>query len=963
MNDALSGPPPFPRATYRLQFNADFRFEDGRRIIPYLAKLGVSHVYASPIFMARAGSTHGYDTVDHNRLNPEIGEMEDFEAFVADLHRNGMGLILDFVPNHMGVGPDNPWWVDVLEWGRNSPYAAYFDIDWQGAEPALGGKIVLPVLGDHYGSVLERGELSLRFDPSDGSFSVVYYDASFPVAPRTYRVLLTKAFQRSDEAARCLAPVLDNPGSVLSAAGHRLGRTALRERVTILKNSIAHTAREHPAVAEAIQNVLHEFNGEAGRPDSFDALHRLLEQQAYRLAYWRVASHEINYRRFFDINDLAGLRMETPELFDACHELVRRLIERSMIQGLRLDHIDGLREPEAYLNRLQAMARTALGEQAGKKRRSRHADGPPTPAFWTLVEKILAPHESLRRDWPVSGSTGYDFMTQVNGVFIDPRGERPLTHIYERVKGSRDAFEDIVLEAKRLIMREAFGSEFSVVAYALHRLAKQSRRTRDYSLIACREAIIHLVSHFPVYRTYVTARGATAEDRRDIEWAIGKARKTARFPDTSIYDFLHDVLTLDILKAASLGYRRRDVLDVAMRIQQYTGPVMAKSMEDTAFYRYVRFVSLNEVGAEPSRFGMQPNAFHKVTARRANEQPFSMLATATHDHKRGEDVRARLNVLSEIPREWGKKVQRWARINGRKKTEAGGRAAPSANDEYLFYQTVVGSWPNGMNAPDFGGLDDFRDRVLNYMLKAIRESKVVTSWNAPDEEYETAVARFISRVLDSSQNRPFLEDLCGFVARIAPAGAVNGLAQTVLKLTCPGVPDIFQGTEVWDFSLVDPDNRRPVDYPAYGLFFDDAGSPGNAENLLTNWRDGRIKQHVIHRVLALRRRIPELFCAATYEPIDVAGTQADKVIAFARRFGPHLMIIVVPRLSFAMIDDADHPLPQGWGNTSLPLDIDGLTFEDVISGAAVSAAPEQNLKISTVLQGLPVAVLWSGSVE
>ncbi len=952
----IPGPPPFPRATYRLQFNSGFRFGDGRKIIPYLAALGVSHVYASPIFMARPGSTHGYDTVDHNRFNPEIGEMEEFEAFVGDLHEHGMGLILDFVPNHMGVGPDNPWWVDVLEWGRKSPYESYFDIDWQGAEPALGGKVVLPVLGDHYGSVLERGELKIRFDRSAGAFSVSYYESSFPIAPRAYRGLLTKAAQRSLEVARFLAPVLENPGTAFSAGRHRLGRATLRDRMAAFKRDIARVALEQDSVIEAIEDSLVVLNGQAGHPESFDALHRLLEQQAYRLAYWRVASHEINYRRFFDINELAGLRMENPDLFDACHGLVRNLIERNMIQGIRLDHIDGLRDPEAYLKRLRAMTRSAMAKRAGKSRRSRRPGGASTPDFWILVEKILAPHESLRREWAVEGSTGYDFMTQVNEVFVDPRGERPLTRLYERFKENQDSFEDIVQDAKHLIMRESLASEVSVVAHALHRLAKQNRNTRDYSLIAFREALIRLVAHFPVYRTYVTSRGVSAEDRRDIDWAIGKARKTPRLPDTSIYDFLRDILTLDILKTAPRGYRRRDVLDVVTRLQQYTGPVMAKSMEDTAFYRYVRLVSLNEVGGEPTRFGSSPGVFHKANLRRVKEQPFSMLATATHDHKRGEDVRARLGVLSEIPREWGRKVLRWSRLNARKKTDVHGRGAPSANDEFLFYQIVVGAWPYEIEAPDFYGFDDFRDRIRNYMQKAMRESKSATSWSAPDEDYEGAVNHFMSRVLDLGQNRPFLDDVAAFVSQISPAGAVNGLAQTVLKLTSPGVPDFYQGSETWDLSLVDPDNRRPVDYDTLQRYLDGDTGDDDSMDCLKSWRDGRIKQHVIRRLLVFRRQNPELFFAGSYEPIAVSGPRADHVIAFARRYGRQTLVVVVPRLVHAMIPDDGLPRPDGWGNTSLDLDTTGHSAENLFSGRIETDMPDRNPKVSEILRSLPVAV-------
>ena len=948
------GPPLIPRATYRLQFNADFRFEDARRIVPYLAELGISHVYASPIFMARAGSTHGYDSVDPNRINPEIGEFEDFEAFVAELHRHGMGLILDFVPNHMGVGPDNPWWFDVLEWGRRSPYAGYFDIDWEGAEPTLAGKVVLPVLGDHYGAVLERGELRLRFDAERGVFSVAYYDTVFPIAPRHYRFLVGRAMQHSEEASRELGPLFagwaDGPqGS---------SRAAQRQRLDAFKRELAR-ASELSAVAEAIGVIVDELNGDPERPESFDALHRILDQQAYRLAFWRVAVHEINYRRFFDINDLAGLRMERPDLFEACHGLIRSLIARGMIQGLRLDHIDGLRDPEVYLKSLRGLARSARPVRRRRNSRSVRG-GSRVPGFWIVVEKILAAHETLRHDWLVEGTTGYDFMNQVNTAFVKPTSERAFTRIYERFAGTAIDFEIMVRDAKRLIMRESLASEISVAAHALHRLAKQNRRTRDYSLIACREALIHLVSHFPVYRTYVTAKGPTPEDRRDIEWAVGKARKTFQSPDKSIFDFLRNVLTLDILKVTPGGYRRRAVLDVAARIQQYTGPVMAKAVEDTSFYRYVRFVSLNEVGGEPTHFGTRPESLHRWNQKRAKEHPFAMLATATHDHKRGEDVRARLDVLSEIPREWDHHVRRWARWNARKKAGTSDRSAPTANDEYLFYQTILGAWPYPLTAPDFDGIEEFRDRIAAYMMKAIREAKTETSWSAPDEDYEAGVGQFIARTLDPNQNRPFIEDVAGFVARIAAAGAVNGLAQTVLKLTSPGVPDIYQGTETWDLSFVDPDNRRPVDYPILRRTIAPA-KPETAEDLITIWRDGRIKQRVIRSVLALRRRCPELFYAGTYEPLTAVGPRAENVIAFARRFEGKTMVVVVPRLVLGMIENADLPLPEGWGTTALRQEGTEMEMVDAITGRTVEVGPDGALRLASVLDILPVAVLGAAA--
>ena len=931
-----------PRATYRLQFGKDFRFDDARRIVPYLAALGVSHLYASPLLKARPGSTHGYDIVDHNRLNPEIGKPAEFDALVDELQRHGMGLVLDFVPNHMGVGPDNRWWVDVLEWGRESPYAGFFDIDWDPAEPTLAGKVLLPVLGDHYGAVLDRGELQLRLHAERGSLAVAYFESPFPVALRDYPPLLEAAAERSAAAARVLEPLADELRASLRGGRGKSAVLARREQVADLKRRIAERLQGDPAARRALGEVIGALNGEPGRPASFDALHRLLERQAWRLAFWRVAAHEINYRRFFDIDDLAGLRMEQPELFEASHGLVRRLFAEGRLQGLRLDHVDGLRDPKAYFEQLQALAASA---------------GAPRPLY-LLVEKILAPHEGLRRDWAVDGTTGYEFMSAVSGLFVDPAGERSLTQHYERIAGRSFDFEEMSVEAKLQVVHESLASELNVLANLFTRLAKQNRATRDFTRTGLREALAGVVAHFPVYRTYITGKGAGPEDRRDLEWAIGKARRAARVPDTSSYDFIRDVLTLDLRQPGG-GYRRRDVLDAALKFQQYTGPVMAKAMEDTTFYRYVRLASLNEVGSEPGRFGIRPAAFHEANRLRLRDYPLSMLATATHDHKRGEDVRARLNVLSEVPAEWVRRVRRWQQMNARKRRELDGRPAPGRNDEYLLYQTVVGAWPYEIESPQFEGLQPFSERIGAYMLKAAREAKLRTSWAARNEAYEQALADFVARTLDPRQSRPYLEDLRGFVGQIAAAGAVNGLAQALLKLVSPGVPDIYQGCESWDFSLVDPDNRRPVDYAGRRAALAASGAMSPAE-LLAGWRDGRVKLHVIARALNVRRRLPELFAAGDYQPLEASGLHAERVVAMLRKHGGEACIGVVPRLAWPLLGDREEPLPRGWGDTRLavpPEPAGAGTWFDVLSGAEVFVPPDGRLDVARLLGGFPVALL------
>ena len=621
-----------PRATYRLQFHRDFNFADAAAIVPYLARLGVSHVYASPLLTSRPGSTHGYDIVDHNSINPEFGGAEGFDRFVDMLHRHDMGLIIDIVPNHMWVGQDNPWWQDILEWGRASPFAGYFDIGWDTPDGTSGGKLVLPVLGDPYGSVLERGELVLEFDAETGVFLVSYFDKRFPLSARSQHLILRAiALRAADASLDALLEAFDNRLHGHGALSPE-GRFTLRKLRLQLAECMSGDARLRALLEEELAGT----NGRPGEPASYDKLHQILEQQFYRLAFWRVAADEINYRRFFDINELAGLRIEQAELFEISHRLVGGLIKANKVQGLRVDHIDGLRAPKEYLGRLQRLVNSSW------------RPGSESLPLYVVVEKILASHERLRPDWPIAGGTGYAFMAAVNGIFVDPASERRLTRFYRQFTGDPNDYEDAVREAKHLIMNKALGSDLNLLANMFHRVAQQSRHTRDFTLSGLREALEDVVAHFPVYRTYVTPDGFDAQDKRDIDWAIGRARKAAPTPDVSVYDFIASILTLDILNARQRGYRAETVIDAALRFQQYTGPVMAKAAEDTAYYRYTRLLSLNEVGSNPGHFGASPAALHEANRLRQRDFPSAMLSTATHDHKRGEDVRARLNVLSEI---------------------------------------------------------------------------------------------------------------------------------------------------------------------------------------------------------------------------------------------------------------------------------------------------------------------------
>jgi len=993
--------PPYPRATFRLQLSADMTFTDAAALVPYLSSLGVSHLYTSPILAARTGSTHGYDIVDHNRLNPELGTEEAFLALVETLHRHGMGLVVDFVPNHMGVGySDNEWWLNVLEWGRYSPYASFFDIDWNSSEQSLRGKVLIPVLGDQYGNVLEGGELSLQFDAPRGAFGIRYYEHTFPVAPRHYFDLLRDLADAGTPAGESPLPerLVEEIGE-LAGSFRAIGpgkQSASRQALLVrradeLRGALARLVSASPELGSAINRLCTRWNGTVGDERSFDRLHKLLERQSYRLAYWRLASNEINYRRFFDINDLAAIRMEVPEVFEITHQLILRYIGSGAIQGLRLDHVDGLLDPKGYLDRLQeAAAYRLLGRRPSEPDEARHLAGSIDDPLYVVVEKILARHETLRRDWQTSGTTGYDHMARVSELFFEPSAEASLTAAYERFTGTRRDFAARVLEAKRRTMRETLASELNVLANRLSRLAKRSRKTRDLSRLALRSALTEIVARFPVYRSYVDASGPRDEDLRDIEWAVASARKAAETVDTSAYDFIHLVLTTEILERYPGEFKRREVVELAMKVQQFTAPVMAKSFEDTAFYRDARFVGRNEVGAEPEFLYISPQGFHYTCTQRLERSPFAMIGTATHDHKRGEDLRARLNVLSEIPDRWTEWTERFAEYSGAFATAhpSGGpsgavepspgdaddapgdtRTVPDLNDRYFLLQTIVGAWPLDLNGPEYTGIDRFRERIAAYAVKAIREAKVHTSWTAVDDEYEQGVARFIEGILNPKRSPTIVRFLEEIAMEIAPAGAVNALGQKLLTLTVPGVPDIYQGTERWDFSLVDPDNRRTPDVAERAAFLEgispeEAPHPGFVETLCHAWRTGEIKHYIVARTLRYRQAHPDLFALGAYEPLEVIGAHADRVVAFRRIFGEEQAIVVVPRFLAAPLSRSDssiRPDPAFWGDTSVripahpPLHLsnvfDGSTPEEAVDGESVT------LPVGQILAHTPVALI------
>lgn len=864
-----------PRATYRLQFHRGFPFEAALPLVPYLADLGISHVYASPILMARTGSPHGYDVIDPTRVNPELGGEEGLRELTAALRQSGLGLIVDIVPNHMAVGgDDNPWWLDVLEQGPASPYAGFFDIDWHPGTPGLEGKLLAPFLGRSYGEALAAGEIRLVHE---GRPALRYFEHLFPLRPE------------DQEALRAADP------------------------------------------------ADYEGTDEAGRA----RLHALLERQHYRLAWWRTAADEINWRRFFDINGLAGLRVEKEAVFEATHATLLRLYREGIIDGLRVDHVDGLADPEGYCRRLRAR----LDELQPQR-----PDSAPRARAYLVVEKILGPGEILPQSWEVDGSSGYDFMDQVSALQHDPEGEAPLTRLWVRVSGRAEDFHSEERQARREILERSFSAQLEATVTALHRLALASLETRDRPRAAIRRALIELLTHYPVYRSYATPEsGCLLQDREFFDQALAGARRSCRAPDRPVLDLLQRWLAEPAGREEERAGR-----GLAMTcFQQLSAPLAAKAVEDTAFYRYGRLLSRNDVGFAPGRFADSVAEFHRKARLRLNFFPDSLLATATHDHKRGEDLRARLAVLSEIPEIWVERLDRWLAAGA-----ALGGPLPSAGDQAILYQMLVGAWPPDLDPDDAEGCRTLCERLTSWQEKALREAKLATAWDAPNRDYEAAAAGLLQRIFAQA---PLRREIAAFARRIAPAGAVNSLVQVLLKMTVPGVPDFFQGTELWDFSLVDPDNRRPVDFTLRQGALTDMPAP---EALQQGWKDGRIKQAVIARTLDARRRLPRLFAQGRYEPLQVEGPMAGRLLAFARHFENSIAIGVVSRRVFDLLDGReDLLLPEAlWDDTIVRLDslIADHEFQDVLAGRSVSSHNKTFLA-RDLLARLPVALLVAES--
>jgi (1->4)-alpha-D-glucan 1-alpha-D-glucosylmutase len=967
-----------PRATYRLQFNHRFTFQDATALVPYLAALGVSHCYASPLLEANPGSLHGYDISSHNRLNPEIGSWEDFLAFSSALKAHDIKLIVDIVPNHMGIGQSNTWWLDVLENGPASAYARYFDIDWQAAKPELNGKVNLPMLGQPYGKILANDELSLRFHPTEGRLTLHYYEHTLPINPRSYPMVLAHRldvlsarlgvtdpdFWEFESVVRSFESL---PQHMDSNAGHLAVR--IREK-TIAMRRLADLCRHRPEVSQFIEENLQDFATQDGDPVKRQRFHRLLEAQAYRLAYWRVAADEINYRRFFDINELAALRMEDGRVFADTHAFLLDLIRQGHVHGLRIDHPDGLFDPAGYFAQLQEEAAHALGIDDWQPDGQRLLNAPDLPLY-LIVEKILAPYEYLPENWPVHGTTGYEFANAVTGVLINRAAEEAFTQLYESFVRRSVDFEEMVHHCKTLISKTLLASELNVLANLLDRISEKNLNTRDFTLNNLRNALAEVVACFPVYRSYVTPEGPGRKDRDFIEWAIQKAKRRNIALDPSIFDFIRSVLLLEVDPDSSTDDYREAITLFTMKFQQYTGPVMAKGLEDTTFYRFNRLVALNEVGGEPSRFGLSVAAFHQINLMRARRTPHGLLASSTHDTKRSEDVRSRLCVLSEVPAAWQAAIRHWSELNRDRKRRVDELVMPTPNDEYLFYQSLLGVWP--FHPPTATDLAALTVRLQEYMIKAVREAKAMSSWINPHVDYEEAVCEFIRLTLTPGPQNSFLQSFQEFTPLTNHFGVVNSLSQTLLKLTVPGVPDVYQGSELWDFSLVDPDNRRPVDYGLrQQLLAQLSASPSEdrltlARQSLEQVETGLLKMLITRSTLQLRQELAPLFQdGQTYQPLQAVGPLADHLIAFGRINAREALITLVPRLPAQLCNLLPGRWPLGeeiWHDTRLltPADWVHHTWENVLTGERYCPMSQDNtLRVGALLKHFPVG-LWRAS--
>ncbi len=968
-----------PRATYRLQLRGDFGFREVGRLVEYYEHLGISDLYLSPLFRSRKDSSHGYDVVDHAAMEREFGEPSDFSAMAEQVRTCGMGILLDVVPNHMGIhDPGNRWWSDVLENGEVSRYADYFDIDWHRLAANMRHKILLPVLGDHFGRVLERGELQLSYRA--GRFQLGYQQSRFPLTPHSWPAILRPALLAYCAATGgdgCESPADPEQIELESIISQLLNlppktdrsRSASRERYReqgVASGRLERLVDSSSRVRTALEAAIGQINGLAGDPSSFDTLECLLDEQWYRLAYWRVAADEINYRRFFDVNDLAAIRVELPEVFQAVHALVERLLAKGEITGVRIDHPDGLLDPPLYFESLQKLYR---------RNRPNTAEEPSADRLYVVVEKILSGEEPLPADWPVCGTTGYELLGDLSRLLVDRAGVQRLRRDYASVTGMEQSPAEVVYESKKRILDDTMSSELHVLAGQLHRLTQRHRMSRDFTFLTLLRALRELVACFPVYRTYVTSRRWEVDeaDYGRIRTAVRLAKRRNPTMEWNALDFLASVLLLEF-PAGTEGSEREEFRQFVLKFQQVTGPVTAKGIEDTAFYRYCPLASLNEVGGELQAEPLSVEQFHRRMQHRGSDWPHSLSATATHDTKRGEDARARLHVLSEVAGDWLEVARRWQGLNRPLECCSGGESIPDRNEEYLLYQTLVATWP--LAPMNDSQRIEYVNRIVAYMQKALREGKMHTSWNHPSDDYEEAALGFVRNVLDPARSSPFLEELQEFVEGIADAGFINGLAQVVLKSAVPGVPDFYQGTELWDFNLVDPDNRRPVDYTQRRQWLDQlqrrhgVDPLGLLQELLRVWPDPRIKLLVVWRTLQARAEFADVFQRGSYLPLPVSGARASHAVALARRCGDRWVVAAVPLHVQTLLRKTERLGAAGglaaidWQDTMIELPPEApRRWKDAFSGQTIDTEPNLEgswrMAAGRFLAPLPVGLLTS----
>jgi (1->4)-alpha-D-glucan 1-alpha-D-glucosylmutase len=950
-----------PIATYRLQFNKNFTFNDASKILGYLRELGISEIYASPILTSRRGSGHGYDVTNPNHLDPDLGTEKDFDSFLSELAKHGMGLLLDIVPNHMAASSENPWWMDVLENGPDSAFSSYFDINWHPPSHNLDNKILLPILGRPFGEALDSGEFKLSF--RNGKFQIEYFDSSFPLAPRTYRAVLahrigrlsnvldenSAAYQEYQGIVAALSAISDRDTTPIEAASDK------RVRFESIRERLRQLAADSKEVTRFIDENLAEFNGQEGDPSSFSNLQRLLGEQYYVLVYWQNVNETINYRRFFTITDLVGMRVEDSLVFDATHSLILRLVSRGAVVGLRIDHIDGLRDPLAYLKRLQE--RLAAEDVAGSNGEA-----------YILVEKILARLEGLPPDWPVAGTTGYDYLNFANRILVNPTGAKAIERIYSDFIGRKMKFNDVLYQKKKLVMGTILGVEMRSLGRQLGELAAQARYARDLPRHELSEALIETTACFAVYRTYIRNLDLPAEATKVLEEALAQARQRKLALNPQCFDFLRDVLLLQN-PAHDLPEHREARLSFVLRWQQFTGPIVAKGLEDTSLYVYHPLLSLNEVGGDPAPDAICPLEFFQFISQRQKQWPHSMNASSTHDTKRAEDVRARISVLSETPQEWHKHLNHWAALNEKHKAGGNAAAVPDRNEEYFLYQTLLGMWPL-----EEGHVPGVLERLQSYAVKATREAMVHTRWARPNLAHEEKLKKFAAAILDENKSATFLEDFHEFLRHVEFYGMLNSLSQTLLKITTPGVPDFYQGSELWDLRLVDPDNRGTVDFARRIELL--GGLKRNPqqhevqfiEDLFKNWTDGRIKLYLIWKALGARRQFSELFTDGQFVPAEICGERAENITAFFRTSKSDRALIVAPKwlAGSGMEKEADARL-KFWGHTSIILPHkSSRSWRNVFTGESIESflnGQQGSIEVATVLSHFPVALLSSDSAK